>query len=563
MTYKNVVFLVLDSLSYRDFDYLKSNFDIIDLYKDNSIVFNNIFSQAPYTEAALTSLLTSNNILDDKGYLFNLKYKKNNINEVFKSKGYKTFNGLWYYPNILSFKRGLDDFYYCFSLSYSALYEYRIKYYIDLYKNDKLLDVHLKNLYELFEDFFEDMLEYVDDYQLKPGRFEYLKRYSNIEEHNFEEYKDIITKERSAYYKDKEKYIYEILEEKRIDLHNIKHIVFCESNGFKEKKKSYYNEILRESIKQLFSTLFRGTKNNSINVLMKSTYKNIRERKFKNIKYSIMNILNYTGKPSYEFGSVKSNLDYIIEYLEKNKNEKNFIYYQAMDTHFPFNFYSLDIDDIELIEKEHSDFKGNRDKKSTNRFYEASIRYTNEKIKEFILALKNKGIYEDTLLVLTSDHGSSYIGDYFRDKKVCTMYDENYKVPLILIGENIEGEVSNNYGSSIDIIPTIIDIIDDEFESEFKFDGISLKRDEHEFITFEYMGSGCPDYNIKIREIAVRSRKYKVIADVFTDFSYKIVAVYDILKDPKELHNIKDSKEVNVLEHIKILEKRVERMRLR
>lgn len=76
MTYKNVVFLVLDSLSYLNFDYLKSNFDIIDLYKYSSIVFNNVFSQAPYTEAALTSLLTSNNILDNNGDLFNLKYKK-------------------------------------------------------------------------------------------------------------------------------------------------------------------------------------------------------------------------------------------------------------------------------------------------------------------------------------------------------------------------------------------------------------------------------------------------------------------------------------------------------
>ncbi|WP_322395177.1 hypothetical protein, partial [Clostridium perfringens] len=58
------------------------------------------------------ALLTGTNVLDYEGYLMNLKHRKYTINEIFKEKGYKTFNSIWYYPNTLSFKRGVDEYYY-------------------------------------------------------------------------------------------------------------------------------------------------------------------------------------------------------------------------------------------------------------------------------------------------------------------------------------------------------------------------------------------------------------------------------------------------------------------
>ncbi|MDZ7543493.1 sulfatase-like hydrolase/transferase, partial [Clostridium perfringens] len=76
MKYKNIIFLVMDSLSHNNIDYLKKNLNIIDTYKDNALIFDNVFSQAPYTEAALGALLTGTNVLDYEGYLMNLKHRK-------------------------------------------------------------------------------------------------------------------------------------------------------------------------------------------------------------------------------------------------------------------------------------------------------------------------------------------------------------------------------------------------------------------------------------------------------------------------------------------------------
>ncbi|MDZ5035061.1 sulfatase-like hydrolase/transferase, partial [Clostridium perfringens] len=143
------------------------------------------------------------------------------------------------------------------------------------------------------------------------------------------------------------------------------------------------------------------------------------------------------------------------------------------------------VKDTDNINSEFNDFNNLiKEKNSTNVFYESSIRYSNIKVIDFVEKLKADGIYDEQLIVITSDHGTSYLGEIYRESKVCTMYDENYKTPLIFLGKDIKGKVCNNYGSAIDIIPTILELNDDDFTC-YNLDGKSILKEERDFITLE------------------------------------------------------------------------------
>ena len=87
--------------------------------------------------------------------------------------------------------------------------------------------------------------------------------------------------------------------------------------------------------------------------------------------------------------------------------------------------------------------------------------------------LREVGIYDDSLVIVTADHGASFrAGADFR-----RLYDDNYAdimlVPLIVkLPGQTEGTISDRNVSLIDIVPTVVDILD--IDAPYKMDGRSL-----------------------------------------------------------------------------------------
>ena len=90
---KNLIFLVIDSVDQQRLEEgcrRHGPAPFFQTLKENALWSNGMFSQGPYTEAALTSLLCGNDLLDGGGYLQRIKYKRN-VLEEFRSHGYETF----------------------------------------------------------------------------------------------------------------------------------------------------------------------------------------------------------------------------------------------------------------------------------------------------------------------------------------------------------------------------------------------------------------------------------------------------------------------------------------
>jgi arylsulfatase A-like enzyme len=74
--------------------------------------------------------------------------------------------------------------------------------------------------------------------------------------------------------------------------------------------------------------------------------------------------------------------------------------------------------------------------------------------------LDERGLAEETLVVLTSDHGEQ-LGDHWLIEKL-GFFDQSYRVPLMIRwpqGKGAPGTVINEFTESVDVLPTILDVV--------------------------------------------------------------------------------------------------------
>ncbi|MCM3611260.1 LTA synthase family protein [Planococcus sp. MERTA32b] len=150
-----------------------------------------------------------------------------------------------------------------------------------------------------------------------------------------------------------------------------------------------------------------------------------------------------------------------------------------------------------------------------NRYFQTA-RYLDEAVKELFDELKDKGLYENSIIVMYGDHYgisenhntamSQYLG------KEITPYEtaQLQKVPFFVhIPGYGEGHVNEKIGGQIDMRPTILNLMGVESDGDIQF-GDDLFSDEHEeftvfrdgrFITSENVYAGGACYDLETGEI--------------------------------------------------------------
>jgi hypothetical protein len=107
------------------------------------------------------------------------------------------------------------------------------------------------------------------------------------------------------------------------------------------------------------------------------------------------------------------------------------------------------------------------------RRYVAQLRFTDELLGELIAKLRTTGLYDDALVVVTADHGVSFHPNASRRYVTEENVGEIGGVPLFIKAPGQqEGGVDPQNARTIDILPTIADVI----EADWAADGRSLRR---------------------------------------------------------------------------------------
>ncbi|HJJ41719.1 MAG TPA: sulfatase-like hydrolase/transferase [Methanocorpusculum sp.] len=212
MKQKNCLLFVIDALNYSHVK--ESPINLMPYTKElakKSIFCDNMYSQAPFTEAALMNLCCGQNVLDYGGYMFRFKDAPSTLFEEMQKHGYLTyynFYGLQCHPS--SVRRGVDALYYDYGYNYEPLWEYRISHYSELYNKGKLNDDDYSTLYELFSDNFREWIRFTDDMINHSESVSMI--YDTSPNYDAESVKQYVSAEQSKYLKNPKQYIDEVLQ---------------------------------------------------------------------------------------------------------------------------------------------------------------------------------------------------------------------------------------------------------------------------------------------------------------------------------------------------------------
>lgn len=165
--------------------------------------------------------------------------------------------------------------------------------------------------------------------------------------------------------------------------------------------------------------------------------------------------------------------------------------------------------------------------------YSGEIHYADREMGRVIDYLRERGEIENTLIVVTADHGES-LGEHGEKGHGVFVYDATTRVPLVFTGPGVPaGRRLDDVVSSTDIVPSLLELIG--IRTTDRFDGQSLAGSfdgDPVAPRMAYSESFAPRINFGWSELrAARSGPIRVVEAPGRE-------VYDLSSDPRELRNL-------------------------
>lgn len=176
------------------------------------------------------------------------------------------------------------------------------------------------------------------------------------------------------------------------------------------------------------------------------------------------------------------------------------------------------------------------------RDYLKCVSSVDDNIGRVIDYLKKNGLWENTIVIYTSDQGF-YMGEHgWFDKRF--MYEQSFRTPLLMSYPNgINKDLKDIDGlvQSIDYAPTFLDYAGIEIPSDMQGESLKpllsgQKTSVHDAIYYHYYEYPLP-HGVK-RHYGIRDGRYKLVHFYFDIDKWEL---YDLEKDPAEMNNLIDN----------------------
>ena len=158
----------------------------------------------------------------------------------------------------------------------------------------------------------------------------------------------------------------------------------------------------------------------------------------------------------------------VVSWLEKNHNNKFFIWIHYMEPHDPYGCSKTDGSNkqIALTNLLKPDLS-KKDIDSYVTFYDDGIKCLDDEIGNFAEKLKELDLNKNTVIIITADHGEGFYEHLRYIGHGVDLYNELIKIPLIIkLPQKLNKTVQENV-ESIDILPTILDVLGLEYKNEY------------------------------------------------------------------------------------------------
>lgn len=198
-------------------------------------------------------------------------------------------------------------------------------------------------------------------------------------------------------------------------------------------------------------------------------------------------------------------------------------------------------DDIELTDEEWEVIQA---------WYDGAIRYLDDLIGNLVDFLRKQGEYEDTMIVVASDHGDHF-GDHGLTSHLFCLYDSLVHIPLVIkpATSGIGGRVINNQVSLTDLHRTFIDAGDaidpnPEYDLTTSLTGFEEEK-YHDYTFAEYAGFEGPIKRLNRKFDDIDTAKYAKTLQSVRDDEHKLIIestgnreLYAWREDPDEKKNV-------------------------
>ena len=255
----------------------------------------------------------------------------------------------------------------------------------------------------------------------------------------------------------------------------------------------------------------------------------------------------------------------ILKYLETNKEDKLFLWAHFMDVHHPYLPDRTDIEELSLKDttslrkaflflkmRDSPELVSEKEVRILKDLYDAEIYCVDRQIGRILSRLEKNDLLDDTLIVVTADHGEEFAehGDFTHGvyKNKPKLYDIHLHVPLIIHCPNESYYDVSSCVSLLDLAPTIVDILGypkfDGFAGKSLLPLMRTKEDNQEdrsfFAEHEYLKAEMTQRWFVRRLLPTGKR-----AVAYRDYPHKLIyyegdcyQLYHLETDPLEKNNL-------------------------
>ena len=249
-----------------------------------------------------------------------------------------------------------------------------------------------------------------------------------------------------------------------------------------------------------------------------------------------------------------------LSMIEQSRNPQVpfFLFLNYMDAHVPYippspfrtRFSDTDRNSKPVVEETYEAYTAIKDavnsgKRSLNenekRYmmsqYDAGIAFMDSAVGDLLKRLRELGLYDNTLVIITSDHGEAFGEHNRREHGIGSAYQDQVHIPLLVKypGQH-EAHRSDTLVSQVDFMPTVLDVSGVAVPPGLQGESFrSPRRDDSAAVFTDSSTIGYQQAYPRLRGVrrAVFSGPLKLIVWTAGDPEF-----YDLNADPGELNNL-------------------------
>lgn len=190
--------------------------------------------------------------------------------------------------------------------------------------------------------------------------------------------------------------------------------------------------------------------------------------------------------------------------------------------------------------------------------YREEIRWADLHVGRLLSTLAELGIDDETLVVITSDHGEEFQSRGKHIGHCVGLYEEDVRVPLIILDPRITGGTLRGPVSLVDVLPTILDLMEVEVAGatfhgrSFAAQVLGRREEPHPpiFCETDFVPVGEINQAMESHRRAIVHDSWKLIRNLETGK----VELYDLTADPEEQVDLSEARADILAEHDRDLE---------